>query len=104
MSNPRNDNPTVDFNLDNYRSEVDLKPFVIVHGGTPFSLTHLDELDGWKAAEAFAGGEAGADVEVIKLALGDEFQKFKDTARLRRGPMQALVKRYLSHCGIDTGN
>ncbi|MCY4726696.1 hypothetical protein NYO98_10440 [Nocardioides sp. STR2] len=98
------DNPTVDFNLDTFRNEAETKPFVVVHDGTPYSFTHLDELDGWKAAEAFAGGEAGADIEVIKLALGDDFAKFKSAKVLRRGPMQALVKRYLAHCGIDTGN
>lgn len=100
-----NDNPTVDFNLDTYAVAADLTPFVVVHGGSPYTFTHLDELDGWKAAEAFMGGGAGADIEVLKLALGeDNFEKFKSGPRIKRGAMNTLVKRYLSHCGIDTGN
>lgn len=99
-----NDRPEVDFNLDTFRNEAETKPFVVVHDGRPYSFTHLDELDGWKAAEAFMGGDAGADVEVIKLALGDDFDKFKSAKPLKRAAMTALVKRYLNHCGIDTGN
>ncbi|MFT4288175.1 hypothetical protein [Nocardioides sp.] len=102
--NQHNDKPTVDFNLDTYRNEVETNPFVVVHGGKPFTFPHLDELDGWQIAEAFAGGQAGADVEVIKTALGEDFAKFKNAAKLRRGPMNAMLKAYLAHCGIDSGN
>lgn len=100
-----NDNPTVDFNLDTYRAEAETRPFVVVHGGKPWQFKHVDECDGWEVAEAFAGNSAkGADIAVIEKALGDEFVKFKQAARLNRGAMTALIKRYLAHCGIDSGN
>jgi hypothetical protein len=97
-----NDNPTVDFNLDTFKNEVDLTPFVVVHGGKPYTLTHLDELDGWEAVAAFANGSGDSDL--LRLALGEKFDEFRKSTKLKRGAMQALVRRYLAHCGVETGN
>lgn len=94
----------IDFNLDAFKSDSEQRPFIVSFGGKEFALTHLDKLNGWEAAEAFAGGSAGADVEVVRLALGEKFLEFKNAASLNRGGLQALVKRYLAHCGIDAGN
>ena len=99
-----NDNPTVDFNLDAFSVEAEAKPFVVVHDGTPYQFTHLDLLDGWEAVEAFANNSATGDVDILRLALGDKFEDFKNAKRITRGGLQALVRRYLNHCGVETGN
>jgi hypothetical protein len=102
----RTDSPEVDFNIDSYKSAEELKPYAIVFGGKRYEMTHMDELDGWSVAEAFTAGDAGADIEIIKLSLGEaKFAEFKkeSAGKLKRGPMQELIKRYLAHCGLSTG-
>ncbi len=98
MSNT--DKPEIDFNLDTYRDEVNKTPFHVVHDGKRYRLTHLDECDGWGAVEAFEAG----DEAMLRLALGDQFEEFKAAKSLPRGTMQALIRRYLAHCGVDAGN
>lgn len=99
-----NDKPTIDFNLDAYKAEADQTPFVFTFGGKPWTFEHIDQLDGWGVAEAFAGGEGGADNALLKLTLGKEYAAFREIPGFKRGKMVALIKRYLAHCGIETGN
>lgn len=97
------DKPSIDFNLDAYTPTTPTTPFNVVLGGKRYELAHIDDLDGWKFIEAFEDGENTAPRDILKLALGEQWEDFRKH-RLAKGSLDELVNRYLKHSGIDTGN
>jgi hypothetical protein len=97
------DKPAPVFNLDTFQAEGELKPFSVNFGSQLYEFRHLDELDGFGVLEAFTQGEAQSTLDVLRMALGDEkFNEFRKK-RPSRAMLDALIKRYLRHCGIDLG-
>lgn len=96
------DKPAAVFNLDGFKAEGELKPFPVNFKGKLYNMVHLDNLDGFDTIDAFMLNDAGSTKEVLKMALGDDHAEFRK-GKPSKAMLDELVKRYLAHCGVDTG-
>lgn len=98
----RPDDSPFDFNLDAYKAEVDLAPFVFKWGEKRFTMQHVETLDSWGLISASSTKEFEVIVQVFELALGDQFEQFKGL-KLPQYKLKGLFEAYMKHCNVDPG-
>ncbi len=90
------------FDLDAYAAEARQEPFRFRLGGQEFAAAHMRDINwqGIAGEEEFGAPRTGH--ELLKLALGDQWEKFEQIG-LSSGGYNELQRRWHEHCGIDLG-
>jgi len=99
----RDDSNPFDFNLDAFKSEVDLSEFVFHWSGKRWTMTHAQALDSWGLIAASAGRELDMIAGMFKVAMGGvQYTEFIRVP-LPQYKLLALFDAYMDYCGVDPG-
>lgn len=94
---------SVDFNFDTWEREVELKPYVVVIGGKPYTATDIAEIDYRELNRAQMSTD---DQELFKLLFPKDHEKILATKVIKAGAMtqftDAVMKHY--HLGPTDGS
>lgn len=90
------------YDLDAYVAEVSHEPFRFRLGGVEFEAAHMSDIDWLPVAggEDLTGNITGH--QYLKLALGDQWEKFTKIPLSSEG-YNELQRRWYKHAGIDLG-
>lgn len=96
----RPDDKPFDFNLDAATPPRDLQPFVFTWKNRRWTMQHIEELDVWDLSEAIDKGEIAAMTTALRLALGKDWEAFRNT-KFPQWRFKALFREYRQHCGYN---
>lgn len=87
----------VDFNFDTWEREVEVKPFVVVIGGKPYTATDMADID---YRELNAAQRSDDDAVLFKLYFPKDYEKILAAKVIRTGAMDKFTDLINEHYAL----